>query len=363
MDITNFDNNFKPNALENCPFEIEWHAVEEDIFSLHGVYFSNQEGQFRRLPKEVAEATSEGVTWLSKHTAGGRIRFRTDSKVVAIQVVEPYVGVMHHMPMTGQMGFSLYIDEEYEETISPSLVHIQNRKDGEIEFANFHCPLRPKKQGEFYSYDFYFPLYNPVKKLYIGVEKGSKFKTPKKYKYNVPVIFYGSSITQGGCAGHPGNDYQGHISRALDCDYINLGFSGNAMGEPVMAEYIASLDHSVFVMDYDHNAPTPEFLEKTHYNFYKTYRNLRKDTPIIFVTKPNWWVNGETPARTATVLATYNRALQEGDDKVYFVDGKSFFGKDLYSCTVDSCHPNDLGFWKMANKLTPVIKKALKGEK
>ena len=152
----------------------------------------------------------------------------------------------------------------------------------------------------------------------------------------------------------------------LNVDYVNLGFAGKALGEQVMAEYISTVPHSVLVMDYDNNAPTLEHLEKTHYAFYKKYREKCKDTPIIFVTKPNWWRDFpetewkyKTLPTTKIIKNTYRRALKEGDKNVYFIDGKSFFGKDIYSCTVDSCHPNDLGFYLIAKKLTPLIKKIL----
>ena len=359
MDISQIDSNFKPNVLTNCNIEIEWHAIEEPIFSLHGVYFSKQENCFLRLPNEVATNVSDGVALLCKHTAGGRIRFSTDSDVFAFQIVEPFIEPMQHMPITGQMGIALYTDNKYEGTFAPSFKTLTEHKNNEISFANYHYTIYPKAKGEFYDYDLYFPLYNGVKTLYIGVKKGSKFNPPKKYTYDVPVLYYGSSITQGGCAGHPGNDYQGHISRALDCDYINLGFSGNAKGEDSICDYITSVPHSVFVMDYDHNAPTVEHLEKTHYAFYKRYREKCKDTPIIFLSKPDCWFRPNEKERVSIVKNTYKKAIAEGDKNVYLILGKTLFGNDKYSCTVDSCHPNDLGFYKMAKRITPFVKKAL----
>ena len=363
MDISLIDSNFKPNVLTNCDVEIEWHAVEEPIFSIHGVYYSKQDDCFLRLPVDVASNVNDGVACLCKNTAGGRIRFSTDSKVIAFQVVEPFNSIMQHMPMTGQMGLALYTDNKYEGTFAPAFSDIKNCKNNEISFANYHYTIYQKADGEFYDYDLYFPLYNGVKKLYIGVIKGSKFNPPKKYTYQLPVLYYGSSITQGGCAGHPGNDYQGHISRALDCDYINLGFSGSARGEDTICDYITTLPHSVFVMDYDHNAPTTEHLEKTHYAFYKRYREKCKDTPIIFLTRPDCWFRKVEKERISIVKNTYKKAIAEGDKNVYFILGKTLFGNDKLACTVDSVHPNDLGFYKMAKRITPFVKKALTEKK
>lgn len=360
------DTNFIFNEINDCKEQLEWHAFDEKIFDLYGVFYSDENQEFLRLPKEVAKATSEGVEWLSNQTSGGRLRFCTDSKIVAIKVAEQLCAFKSHIPVTGQMGFALYTDGKYERTFAPDLTAIENRKKEIFSFSTFFKTIYPKQQGEFYNYDLHFPLYSSVKQLYIGVIKGSKFQAPKKYSSKLPIVYYGSSITQGACASHPGNEYQGLISRELDLDYINLGFAGKAKGEQVMAEYISTIPHSLFVMDYDNNAPTLEHLEQTHYAFYKTYRQKHKNTPIIFVTKPNWWIdfpadkyaNKTTPC-TKIIKQTYKKALQEGDKNVYFIDGKTFFGKDLYDCTVDSIHPNDHGFYLMAKKLIPVIKKAL----
>jgi hypothetical protein len=364
MNQSVLDANFKFNDILDCGYQLEWYPFNEDFFSLYGVFYDKTEGQFLRLPRKIADATSVGVSWLANQTSGGRLRFCTDSKIIAIKAEEGLCAFKSHIPVTGQMGFALYTDGKYERSFAPDLSAIENRQNETFSFSTFFKTIYPKPNGEFYNYDLYFPLYSSVKQLYVGVIKGSKFQATKKYSCDLPILYYGSSITQGACASHPGNEYQGHISRALDLDYINLGFAGKACGEQVMAEYISSIPHSIFVMDYDNNAPTLEHLEKTHYAFYKTYRKICKDTPVIFITKPNYWIGNDNLgkgllATTKIIKNSYKKALAEGDKNVYFIDGKTFFGKDLFSCTVDSVHPNDLGFYLMAKKLLPVIKKAL----
>ena len=119
-----------------------------------------------------------------------------------------------------------------------------------------------------------FPLFTEVCELYIGLQKGCKLEPASEYTHQKPVVYYGSSITNGGCASRPGNTYQAVISRMLDCDFVNLGFNGNAKGEQEIADYIKGLDMSVFVYDYDHNAPTPEHLLDTHEKMFKA---IKKD--------------------------------------------------------------------------------------
>ena len=138
-----------------------------------------------------------------------------------------------------------------------------------------------------------------------------------------------------------------------------MGFSGNAKGEQIIAEYIGSLDASVIVMDYDHNAYEPNQLEQTHYPFYKTIRKANKSVPIIFVSRPDYYRNAAQNAkRRDFIKGNYLRSVKEGDENTAFIDGETLFGKEDYdACTVDGCHPNDLGFYRMAKGIYPTVKK------
>lgn len=65
--------------------------------------------------------------------------------------------------------------------------------------------------------------------------------------------------------------------------------------------------------------------------------------------------------RRDVIRRTYENALKAGDKNVYFVDGDTLFGNsERTACTVDRCHPNDLGFERMYRAVLPTLKKALK---
>ena len=198
----------------------------------------------------------------------------------------------------------------------------------------------------------------------LGFMPESSIEPTTKYEIPKPILFYGSSITQGGCASRPGNAYTHFLGRAVDAEIINLGFSGNGRGEIIMAEQIASLDLSVFVMDYDHNAPDAEYLKATHEPFFKYIRERHPQLPVIFVSKPDI-DNDITNAsiRKGIIYETYKNALENGDKNVWFVDGFKLFGdNNRDACTVDGCHPNDLGFYRMAETILPALKEALKNK-
>ena len=147
---------------------------------------------------------------------------------------------------------------------------------------------QPLVGGKTRNYVLYFPLYNEVASLEIGLKSNAFVGGGRKYKNVLPVLYYGSSITQGGCASHPGNDYVSIVCRKLNLDYINLGFSGNAKGEPIMADYLSSLKAKIIVLDYDFNAPDVEWLKVTHYPLYQKIRSAQPNVPIVFMTRPNF---------------------------------------------------------------------------
>ena len=207
-----------------------------------------------------------------------------------------------------------------------------------------------------------FPLYGGVENVEIGLKEGSVLLEPKPHKVPHPVLFYGSSITQGGCASRPGNAYTSMLCRTLDAEQINLGFSGSGKGEPAVAEAIASLDLAAFVLDYDHNAPDAEHLKKTHEQFFRIVRKAHPDLPILILSKCNFWGGAVDRKRRDIIRATYEHAVAEGDRKVRFIDGEILFGTDPVErswCTVDRCHPNDLGFFRMYQAVLPVLKEVL----
>ncbi len=211
------------------------------------------------------------------------------------------------------------------------------------------------KEKKIRNIEINFPLYNAVSEVYIGLDEDAKVLQGEKYVSKPPIVYYGSSITQGGCTSHPGNAYPNIISRRLNRDFINLGFSGSCKDELVMAEYIATLDMSVFVYDYDYNAGTAEYLEKTHEPFYKLFRKLKPDVPVVFITVADKSFSN-IEKRKQIIYNTYQNAVNSGDKNVYFIDGQTMYenvGYDL--CTVDNCHPNDLGFWYMANSIGKVL--------
>ncbi|MBE6648155.1 MAG: hypothetical protein E7614_01390 [Ruminococcaceae bacterium] len=336
--------------------DVVFYDVRKTPFKIYGLYNPETESDFKRMPTDVASNVNEGVGALHLNTAGGRVRFSTDSPYVAIHAEMPAMGKMSHFALTGSCGFDLYIDE----------------KNGESHYNGVFKPPFHKTEGfeakvafksrKMRYFTLNFPTYSNVKNLYVGISENSRLGSGRKYKLQKPIVYYGSSITQGGCASRPGNTYESVVSQRLNIDHINLGFSGSGRGEKLMADYIASLDMCAFVMDYDHNSPSAKHLSDTHFQFYETVRNAYKSIPIIIMSRSDFLSDyEESVKRRDVIFNTYRKAISNGDKNVYFIDGESVFrGPYENMCTIDGAHPNDLGFALMADAVESTLKKAFR---
>ena len=238
----------------------------------------------------------------------------------------------------------MYIDNYYAKTFVPPF-------DVEDGYENIF-ELEKKGRREI---TINFPLYSNVCELFIGLQDTANVSETEAYKNDKQIVYYGSSITQGGCASRPGMSYQAIVSRTFNYDYINLGFSGNAKAEDEMIEYIKNLDMSIFVYDYDHNAPTVEYLEKTHEKMFMAIREKNPLLPVIMMSRPKHFLTEEEKTRRNIIETTYRNAILSGDKNVYFIDGEALTKLCKDSGTVDNCHPTDFGFVSMAKALTEVI--------
>ncbi len=335
--------------------EFDLHTLPEEPFAIYGLYNPEAGTPFRRLPEDVAKATSEGVYGLHVNTAGGRVRFKTNATEICIRM-KGGLHFMDHMALLGENGFDLYREDESGNHSFVGSFRFDPNTRGNYVSQQLNLGVGIK------SLTINMPLYGGINELTVGLTKGATVEAPLPYAHEKPIVFYGSSITQGGCASRPGTCYQAYICRDLKTDYVNLGFSGNAKGEDAIVNYMASLDMAAFVSDYDHNAPTDEHLEATHYKMYEAIRAKHPNIPYIMISRPNGSIlHRAVYARRAIIMRSYLKALENGDTNVYFIDGNAFFyGGDRDSCTVDGTHPNDLGFQRMGKVIGEILKTALR---
>ena len=295
--------------------ELEWHDIT--TWGVEGRGWENQERTryFDRLPTSAEAETHElkdfygqfSVWDLSRCSAGMLARFQSDATVIHIRYrLRTDVMALPHMPSTGVSGVDLYA----------------RNGEGQWRYVMGSKPTKQDIDAELVSglipgdreFALYLPLYNGVDSMEIGVPKGSRFDglapRPK------PIVFYGTSITQGGVASRPGMCHPSIIGRKLDRPVLNLGFSGTGRMDPVIGRFLTQVDAAVFVIECCGNMQ-PEQIRERCVPLVKQLRAARPDTPIVLVEDrgfPNAWI--------VQAKADYNRennaALREAYETLLF---------------------------------------------
>ena len=337
---------------------IKWQAPQSPVV-VAGFAWFKQEGIFRRLPRRPNWKINENVDSLANSTAGGQLLFRSDSKRLAIRVELSGPAGMYHMPATGQCGFDCYLGAPGRKIFSGT-ARFDHTK---ISYEHLFYEQAGRNLREI---TLNFPLYQGVKRVLIGTDPGSRLLPPSPFKSRKKVIFYGTSITQGGCASRPGMAYSNILSRRLNYEFINLGFSGNGRGEPELARLILEIENpACFVLDYEANCFSTELLKKTLPEFIGILRSRHPKVPLLVISRIPWQHESPTQsrkdfgARRKFEKDTVNRLRAGGDRRIYFLDGSELLGPDAHECTVDGAHPTDLGFMRMADRIEPVLRKIL----
>ncbi len=348
--IAEIDKNFKVETkLEKD--DIKFYDVREEPFKVYGLIY--EDDKFRRVPKDIAQSVSDSVFGLHSMAAGGRVRFKTDSPYIAINAKMSNISKMPHFAFTGSIGFDMYLDEGEKHRHIATFIPPKDIVDGYESIS--YCG-----NGEMREWTINLPLYSAVDKLFIGLSETAKIEPCTPYRIEKPIVYYGSSITQGGCASRPGNCYQNIVARRIDANYINLGFSGSARGEDEITEHIKGLDMSAFVLDYDHNSPTAQTLQDTHEKMFKAIRSAHTNLPIVIMERPKFTIPEIEKKRCAIIRATYENAIANGDKNVYYIDHKKLMELAGDEGTVDYCHPNDFGFYSMAKAVGDVLEEIFK---
>ncbi|MBM3784086.1 MAG: hypothetical protein FJW30_06975 [Acidobacteria bacterium] len=331
-----------------------WIAPTDPRFEVNGLpWLAENQWELIRLPARAKDSIPPAVWNLGLSPSGGRIRFRTGSTRVAIRLEYPSAPNMANMHAFGQTGVDLYIDGLYRSTAIAPKDAAAGKTVEHVFFENV-----PKQEREI---TIYLPLYKPVKVLGISLDDGASIAKARRFAQPKPVVYYGTSITQGGCASRSGLSYQAILGRQLNLDFVNLGFSGNGKGEPVVANLVAEIDASAFVLDFAQNNQRVESLREVYEPFLSAIRTKHPATPILAITPI---ATSSGPERFEDmrqhIRAVVAKKIAEGDKLLTLVEGFTLLGPTQVEGLVDGVHPNDLGFESMAAGLAPHVALALK---
>jgi hypothetical protein len=317
-------------------------------------WFGEDKLALRRLPLRLKRQFRAPVWDLAQDPSGGRIRFRTDSTTVGVVAENPHFSNMHHMASVGENGFDLYVGRDYAGSAWP---------DASGKIAK---EWRVGRERQMRDITLYLPLYKPVTIQELSLDSDAQLESARPYAVAKPIVYYGSSITQGGCASNPGGSCQAILERKLNADFVNLGFSGNGLGEPALAEAICELDPSCIVLDFWGNPSAEQYADALP-AFVDILRRKWPRLPIL-VTSPFYFpaeaiggdVAREQSAKRVTARELVEKRRQGGDRRIWHVDGLKMLSREQATGLVDGVHCNSLGFYYNARGLEPFLRKALK---
>ena len=335
---------------------VKW--IDGRFLPLEGRAFNDTEHYYDRLPSNVTANVNGGVRSMKHHTSGMLFRFRTDSKKLNFKWT-PYNSnlAMDHMPSTGVSGIDVYrFDEAAGVWRYAKTGRIWDAKKGSLSMdwtPGDACIVN-------------LPLYNGVKSFALGVDPAAKVEHlgPRKSGVDKPVVFYGTSITHGGCCSRPGLGFVNLVGRDLDVPVVGLGFSGSGVMEFEMSEHLARIDASCYVLDClwnmcsDPSAKYPRSVECNYEKFIRNLRAKRPGVPIVMAEQCDVFCGGLND-KDRFMKKLYEKLVAEGWTGLVYLPKDEMYTGD-YEGTVDGCHPNDLGMMSMSKAFGKAVKTALK---
>lgn len=334
---------------DNDTPSIQWHDLAE--LGIEGKGWADTATPYERLPARAKDLVPEKIWLQSLCAAGLCVHFETDAPAIHVKwTVTEDLALRPHQASTGKSGFDLY-------AVDP---------DGQWRWVTCFAPSGLESEGSTPQlaagrrrYRLYLPLRNPLKEAFLGIPEGAAFE-PIPPRTGKPIVYYGTSIVHGTAASRPGMCHAAILERRLGKPLINLGFGGAGRMESVVADLLAELDPCLYIVDCLPNMTADQVHERA-FPLVKRLRGAHPEVPIVLVedrTYTNAWIRPEARKRNDTSRAAlreaFDRLQQDGVEGLTYVEGEHLLGDDGEGA-VDSSHPTDLGFWRMADALEPVL--------
>ena len=342
-----------------------WNPAASTVPVLEGqAWPSEVKHPYDRLPARAEHQVRKEVWDLSENPAGLRLRFRTNSPEIKIAYQVTGALQFPHMPATGVSGMDLYAREANGKWLWCG---------GKFSFSDTvtyrFADLSPgNDRDSTREYTLYLPLYNTIKWMTVSVNRESLFE-PLPARNEKPIVVYGTSIAQGGCASRPGMAWTNILQRRLDLPLINLGFSGNGRLEKEVEELLTEVDARLYVLDCLPNLLAPAIsaneVKKRLVTAIQLLQSKRPGVPILLTAHDGYTDDGTNAVRRRQ-YQDVNTALQETFDsltaagtKQLYLLSKQEIGMDI-DCMVDGTHPNDMGMLRYAEAYEKKIRAILK---
>lgn len=313
-------------------------------------------GRFDRLPAAYEGKVRKEVWDLSKNSAGIYLDFQTSADSILLNYKYKGKESLKNMTSIAVSGIDLYAFTKDKKWVWVKGKYYSFKKD------DMTIVFNELKAENIISYRLYFPLYNSVVDLKMGLNKNAPLKQLSNSVK--PIIVYGTSIVQGASASRAGLAWTAILGRYLNKPIVNLGFSGNGRLEKELVDLIASQPASIYIIDCLPNLVAftdKEVYERLLYTWH-ALRSKHPKTPIIFTEHANSTIdllNNSSQLEYQKVNKNFRKFVNDhvaGKDKNVHVLAAEAIGLGIDD-TVDGVHPSDLGMKKYAD----AYKKLLQG--
>ncbi|MDC3350838.1 SGNH/GDSL hydrolase family protein [Flavobacteriaceae bacterium] len=347
---------FSQDKTINNESNVSYYGRDHFLIEGTAVADSLKESPYDRLPVSYKDKVRQPVWDLSKSSAGITVRFHSNSTSINLKWTVLNDFDMPHMASTGIKGIDLYTKYNNKwryVTTAGAIVGLkkhQNKSKLLDSISEFE--LIKNMTPEFREYKLFLPLYDGVTKLEVGIDPTASIEkaSPSSVK---PIVFYGTSITQGGCASRPGMAHTSIISRRLDVECINYGFSGNGRMETPIVELISEISASFYVIECLQNMDSDQVKQRVR-PLVETIRKKHPLTPIVLVENMMYkmafldqTLQDELIQENLTLKNEFDKILKSGDQNIFYVKDNLLDDEG----TVDGVHFTDLGFLRYADYL------------
>lgn len=340
--------------------------LEGDVPHIEGRAWNTENAKnYHRLPDRAKDLVRPVVWWLSTNSTGLNIPFYCNAPQIEVQMVLSRVSQTQNMPLIATAGVDMYVTDCHGVTdwnACPASMSIPTNGNDtvrfvykDLEYHNIH------QRGSMYR--LFLPLLSEVKSLKIGIPDSCELKWAPVTQER-PIVVYGTSIAQGIAASRPAMAWSSQVARRTDTPVINLGFSGNALGDREVYDLISEIDAQLFVIDCMPNMypVNDSIVARTVYGVEKI-RSVSQ-SPILLVENCGY-TYGKTNAPIENECVVTNRELKKAYEEILRrgIPGVYYMTKEEIGLTpdsqVDGWHASDLGMSLYANAYEKKINEIL----
>ena len=334
--------------------ELKW--IDATKLGIHGYTKKTDKNPYYRYDHTPYEGLNNTVVGHSKKCTGLYLAFKTNSSQIAATWENVPRRTADNMTGILQLGLDLYIKVDGEWRFAG----VGRVSTSEHKYRRTRTITKDMPEGEKECL-LYLPIWCEMREVLIGIDKGATIEgLPSPFRHK--VIVHGSSITHGASASRAGLTYTAIMSRNLGIDFVNFGFSGECKMQPQFLEFLKTCECDAFLFDAFSNPNGQEIKERLK-GFVEGLIKAHPGKPLIFLQTPidyDPWSGIEKAERRREKHEAARHIMKELTKQhkdVYFLEVERATGKDG---SVDTSHPNDLGFHRFVEAYQPKIAKILK---